>query len=90
MVLVIRRLQEHFNVGIGVCARPHDGKCSGWFPEEQGLHQRGVQGMLVPFLLSTFLSLAIHVALTCFKADKDAMNALVSLSKDTGEGVTKE
>ena len=48
--------------------------CSGWFAVEQGLRQDCV------------LAAVTHVVYTGFEADKDIMDALVSLRKKTGAG----
>ena len=54
------------------CVRLDDGVCSGWFAEEQGLHQGCV---LAPLLFNIF-----------FAADKYIMDALVGSEKKRGRG----
>ena len=60
------------------CVRLDDGQCSDWFPVEQGLRQSCVPATL---LFNIFFAAVIHVALTRFEADKDIIDALVSLRK---------
>ena len=77
IISVIRQ----FHDGIWACMQLDDGQCSDWFPVEQGLRQGYV---LAPLLFNIFFAAVIHVALTRFEADKDIMDALVSLRKKPG------
>ena len=64
------------------CERLDDRVCSGWFVVEQGLRQ----GCVLTPLLFNFFAAVMNAAYTCFKADKDTMEALVHLRKKTGDG----
>ena len=65
------------------CVRLDDRVCTGWFAVEQGLRQGSV---LAPLQFNVFFEAVINVAYTCFKADKDAMDALVHLRKRNRPG----
>ena len=65
------------------CVRLDDRVCPGWFAVEQGLRPGCV---LAPLLFNIFFAAVINVASTRFKADKDAMDALVHLRKKKGAG----
>ena len=56
-----------------VCVRLDDTVCSGWFAVEKGT-----------VLFVIFFAVAVSVAYTRFKADKDIMDALVHLRKKKG------
>ena len=79
MISVIR----HFHDGMRACVWLDDRVCSVWFSVEQGLRQGCV---LKPLLINIFLAAFINVASTCFKADKDNLDALVHPRKKKGEG----
>ena len=81
MISIIRQ----FHDGIRACVRLDDRVCSWWFAAEQGLRQGCV---LAPLLFNIFFAVAISVAYTPFKADKDIVDSLlVYLRKKTGTGV---
>ena len=56
---------------------------TGWFATKQGLRQGCVLALL---LFKIFFAAVINVTYTCFKADKDIMDALAHLRKNTGAG----
>ena len=81
MISVIRQ----FHDGMRACVRLNNGVCSGWFAVQQGLCQGCV---LAPPLFNIFFAAVIHVAYTRLKGDKDIMDAVVGLRKETGAGGT--
>ena len=56
--------------------RLDDRVCLGWFAVKQDLRQWCV---LARLLFNIFFAAVINVAYTCFKADKDIIDALVHL-----------
>ena len=77
---------HQFHDGMRACVRLDDRVYSGWFAVEQGLCHGCV---LAPLLFNIFFAAVINVADTCFKADKDIMDALVYLRKKKGAGVQR-
>lgn len=73
---------RQYHKGMRPCVRLEDDEFPGWFNVEQGFRQ-GCE--LAPLLFKMFTAV-IHLALTCFEADKEVMDALVSLNEGTGAG----
>ena len=65
------------------CVRLDGRMCSGWFAVGRGLRLGCV---LTPLLFKIFFAAVINVAYTRFKADKNTVDALVHLRKETRAG----